>query len=187
MPGHHRHAHDSRACLGFADQSLTLVGDGLHERHGGGARWTLKPLKLGQRARNPFLHMPARDHVVVADIRVPRWVDGEPLIVRVRQQRPRQGVARAPVKSPGVGNTCSRAQSGPPQTSRRQQSGCYPKDGIPHKPESSASGALPSSGNTRCSQHRVHIGPFAAVVLKNYRRPFAKFLRSLRGYRFFSS
>ena len=98
--------------------------------------------------------MPATEHVVVADIRVPSWVDGNSYRVAIRRNYRglRRGVPRTPVVGAGMRGTRGQPQTGPTQTARQQQSGCQPHDDW-------ASAALPITGNTRCLQHWLHLGP----------------------------
>ena len=52
------------------------IGDKRYERGRSPTRWTLKPLDLGQRAGKSFPDLALSHDVVVADIRIPSWVDG---------------------------------------------------------------------------------------------------------------
>jgi hypothetical protein len=52
------------------------IGDERYERGRGPTRWALKPLDLGQRTRESFPNLALSHDVVVADIRIPSWVDG---------------------------------------------------------------------------------------------------------------
>src|SRR5271166_1281852 len=99
-----------------------FIRDERHERHRGRARRTLKPLKLGERTRISVQNLAALDGVVVADSRVPIWVDG--YVASPRLNGLGRGVPWAPVKGSGLGGTRGQVQTGPPQTAGNQQSGC---------------------------------------------------------------
>ena len=87
-------------------------------------------LKTGEDTRNPFHHMAVSGHPVVANIRVPSWVDWNRYRVAIRGlcRDPRRGVPRTPVIGTGMGGACGQLQSSAPQTGRHEGSRCYPSD-----------------------------------------------------------
>ena len=87
-------------------------------------------LKTGEDTRNPFHHVAVSGHPVVANIRVPSWVDWNRYRVAIRRlcRDPRRGVPRTPVIGTGMGGACGQLQSSAPQTGRHEGSRCYPSD-----------------------------------------------------------
>lgn len=87
-------------------------------------------LKTGKDTRNSFHHVAVSGHPVVANIRVPSWVDWNRYRVAIRRlcRDPRRGVPRTPVIGTGMGGACGQLQSSAPQTGRHKDSRCYPSD-----------------------------------------------------------
>lgn len=110
--------------------TFTNVRDGRHLLVWDCARRTHKLLKTGEDTRIPLHHMAVSGHPVVANIRVPSWVDWNRYRGAIRRlcRDPRRGVPRTPAIGTGMGGAGGQLQTGAPQTGRHQGSRCYADD-----------------------------------------------------------
>jgi hypothetical protein len=110
--------------------TFTNIRDGRHLLVRDGAGRTHELLKTGEDTRIPFHHVALSGHPVVANIRIPSWVDWNRYRGAIRRlcRDLRRGVPRTPSIGTGMGGACGQLQSSAPQTGRHEGSRCYPSD-----------------------------------------------------------